>query len=74
MLAEEKRQQYEKELRLKQELAEQMAEEQHRIKQKEAELAQRELSLLERELTMHMMYNNQLNQTPTPKKRKGKFR
>ncbi len=52
-----------------------LAEEQNRIKQKEAELAQRELSLLERELTMHMMYNNnQVNQTPTPKKRMGKFR
>ena len=55
-------------------LKHEMMEEQNRIKAKEAELAQRELSLLERELTMHMMYNNQMNQTPTPKKRKGKFR
>jgi len=45
-----------------------------RLKQREAELAERELTLLQREL--NIMINQQQPQvtTPTPKKRKGKFK
>lgn len=44
------------------------------IKQKEAELAERELTLLQRELNMMIVQQQAHNQTPTPRKRKGKFR
>lgn len=51
-----------------------------RLKQREAELEQREYSVMQRELNIIMMGQQQQsattapNLTPTPKKRKGKFR
>merc|ERR1740128_1487073 len=46
------------------------------MKAKEAELAERELTLLQRALNMMIVQqqNTQDDQTPTPRKRKGKFR